>query len=284
MSAPPIIGSRTRLAAVLGWPVEHSKSPALHNAAFAAAGVDAVYVALAIAPADLSAAVAGLRAMRALGASVTVPHKQALVSLCDSLSPAAAQIGAVNTLEFHADGRLIGHNTDAAGYVHALQEASGQSIAGKRVLLLGGGGAARALAYGVQEAGAISVRVVARSPTTLGWTQAMPWTAELLATELPSCDLLVDCTSMGLSAEAEALVPAPVDVHRLPAHALVSTLVYHRETALLQAARARHLRTIDGAGMLVHQGALAFEIWTGKSAPLLEMRQAFAQALTTRPA
>lgn len=262
------VTSATRLAAVLGWPVAHSKSPALHNAAFAASGVDAVYLALAVAPERLEAAVAGLRAVGALGASVTVPHKRAVLACCDRVDPVAARIGAVNCLELATDGALVGHNTDAAGFVDALQEGLGRSASGARAVLLGGGGAARAVAEGLREAGAGSIEVVARTPAKVDWIEAAPWTADELGARLAGCDLLVDCTSVGLSAESEARLPAPVPLEALPGEAAVATLVYHRETALLAAARRRGLATLDGAGMLVHQGARAFSIWTGLQAPI----------------
>lgn len=270
-----VISAQTRLAAVLGWPVSHSKSPALHNAAFAATGIDAVYVALAVEPGKLEAAVAGLRAIGTLGASVTVPHKQAIVPLCDSLSAAAQSIGAVNTLEFRDDGQLVGHNTDAEGYVRAFEEASSERMHGKRVVVLGGGGAARAVAYGVTEAGGSQVQIITRSPAKLHWAHAAPWTPEHLAKHLADCDVLIDCTSMGLDAQSEAAIPAPIDLNLLPARAIVSTLVYHRETALLQQARARGLVAVDGAGMLLHQGAIAFALWTGKDAPIAAMAGVF---------
>lgn len=277
MSRPLAIGARTRLAAVLGWPVSHSKSPALHNAAFAAAQINAVYVAMAVAPLDLPNVVTGLRAISLLGASVTVPHKQAILPLCDELSDAAQAIGAVNTLAFRSDGKLVGHNTDGEGYVRAFEEATSQTVQGKRVLVLGGGGAARAVAYGVRQAGASSVQIVVRSPTKVTWQKAFAWTDKVLERELPGADVLIDCTSMGLDVASEAAVPPPLRLALLPDHAIVSTLVYHRETALLRAARERGLLTVDGAGMLVHQGALAFTLWTGAEAPLAEMARAMSE-------
>ncbi|MCP4444041.1 MAG: shikimate dehydrogenase [Myxococcales bacterium] len=268
-----IISGKTRLAAVLGDPASHSKSPALHNAGFAAAAIDAVYVAMTVSPSELLATVAGLRAIGLLGASVTVPHKTAVMQCCDELSPSAEKIGAVNTLEFRSDGRLVGHNTDAPGYVRAFEEDSGEEIAGRRVVLLGGGGAARAVAVGVAEAGATSVKVVARTPSKVGWTDAESWTSEKLEQLLASCDLLIDCTSLGLSAENEKLAPCPMPLKRLPKDAIVSSLIYHRKTALIAEAGALGLATVDGSGMLLHQGAIAFEIWTGCKAPIDLMKR-----------
>jgi shikimate dehydrogenase len=269
-----IVSGTTKLAAVLGYPASHSKSPAMHNAGFTEAGVDAIYVALTVAPTDLQTTVNALRAVGCIGASITVPHKLAVVPLCDSLSPVAKQIGAVNTLEFRDDGTLVGHNTDAPGFVRAFQEASRASFAGKRVVLLGGGGAARAVDAGVREASASSVHVIARTPSKVSWASAAPWTESTLEKLLPSCDVLIDCTSIGLSAESEVHLPSPIPVAALPTSAIVSSLVYHRTTALLADAARAGLQVVDGAGMLLYQGAIAFELWTGRKAPIEAMRRA----------
>lgn len=265
------VRATTRVGAVIGWPIEHSRSPALHNAAFAAEGLDAVFVALPVVPGAAAAAIAGMAACGFLGACVTVPHKLAARDACDRLAPSARAVGAVNCIEFAADG-VVGHNTDAGGYVDALREATGVDPRGCRALLLGGGGAARAVAAGLADAGAGEIRLVVRTPEKVDWSDdAQPWTDEVLAELLPACDLLVDCTSTGLDPATEARIPAPLPVAIMPPDAIVSTLVYHRETALLADARSHGLRVLDGAGMLVHQGARAFELWTGVPAPLEAM-------------
>lgn len=270
------IRGTTRLAAVLGDPARHSKSPALHNAGFAAAGIDAVYVALTVAAENLGTTIATLRSLGVLGASITVPHKTAVIDYCDALSPAAEAIGAVNTLEFRSDGTLVGHNTDAPGFVRAFEEASGRGFQGARVVLLGAGGAARAVDAGVRAAGAARVEIVARTPNKVLWATANPWTKFGLEQLLASCDILIDCTSLGLSSEGEAKAPCPMPVHLLPSAAIVSSLVYHRKTQLLTEAEALGLQTVDGAGMLLHQGAIAFSLWTGVPAPIEAMRLALA--------
>jgi shikimate dehydrogenase len=263
------ITASTSVAAVIGWPVEHSMSPALHNAAFAALGIDAIYTAAAVHPDGLAEALAGMRELGYLGASVTVPHKQATAALCDRLAEPANRIGAVNCVCFTEDG-LVGHNTDAGGFVDALLEAGGVAR-GARVVLLGNGGAALAVAAGLREAGCGELSVIARSPSRPGndlLGDARPWTTEVLDAALPQCDLLVDCTSAGLDPSRENSLPAPIPLERLNAAATVCSLVYHRTPALLAAAQARGLRTVDGMGMLVHQGARAFRLWTGQAAPL----------------
>jgi shikimate dehydrogenase len=272
------VGGATRVGAVLGWPVAHSASPALHNAAFRALGIDAVFVALPVAPADLPAAVRGLRALGMLGASVTVPHKQAIVALCDRLDPSAERVGAVNCLVL--DGGVTGHNTDAGGFTDALRGELGREPAGARAVLLGAGGAARAVAVALTGSGA-AVQVIARSAAT--WCAARPWTADSLRELLPACDLLVDCTPVGLAREQAGAMPVDVPIDLLPAAAAVCALSYGAPgSALLARARARGLAAMDGAAMLVHQGARAFTLWTGRPAPLEVMHAAMAARLDAR--
>ena len=260
---PPITGA-TRVGAVVGWPVEHSTSPALHNAAFAAAGIDAVFVAFAVQPHSLPAALRGMSALRLLGASVTVPHKEAALLACDLLDASAEEAGAVNCIDFEGH-RLVGHNTDAGGFTDALTSELGRDPSGARALLLGAGGAARAVAAGLRRAGVARMDVVARDPSRVSWCEAHPWRETELRQLCARSDLLVDCTSAGLTA---ADYPSPVPVDALPGSAAVASLIYGRPLPLLDAARARQLPAMDGAAMLVHQGARAFTIWTGLPAPL----------------
>jgi shikimate dehydrogenase len=271
-----MIRGTTRVAAVIGWPVEHSRSPQMFEAAFAAAAIDAVMIPIGVPPEALAAIVGALRAMRALGASVTLPHKVVAAALCDELSPAAREIGAVNCL--HIDGgRLIGHNTDAAGFSDALI-AAGFPPAGKRCVILGAGGAARAVAYGLGAAHASAVDVIARDPAQVTWTAARPWSPAELRACFARAELVVDATPIGLTDGDVAAVDAlPVDA--LPAAAWVATLVYHRRPILLERAAARGHSIVDGRGMLVHQGARAFAIWTGASPPIQAMQRALETSL-----
>ncbi len=264
-----LVGATTRLAAVLGWPVGHSRSPLMHNAAFAAAGVDAVFVALPVASPDLAAVVRGLAAVGSLGASVTVPHKQAVMALCDHLDGPAGQVGAVNCLAFEG-GAVVGHNTDAGGFVDGLRT-DGIAPEGRRALILGGGGAARAVAAGLAEAGCANT-VVARQPTAVTWCQARPWTE--LAAEAAHADLLVDATSAALDDDGDRALAEQVPLAALPAGAAVVSLIYHRRPLLLARAADLGLQVGDGLPMLLHQGARAFTIWTGLPAPLAVMRAA----------
>jgi shikimate dehydrogenase len=268
-----VITGHTKLAAVIGWPVEHSRSPQMMNAAFAAAGIDAVLVPIAAPPDALAGAIAGLRAHRgALGASVTLPHKVGVLALCDEIAPEAFAIGAVNCLHVVA-GRVVGYNTDGVGFADALAE-RGLELAGRRAVVLGAGGAARAVVHGIRLAGAREVAVVARSTAT--WTQVAPW--DSLAATVEGADLVVDCTPVALDPAAEPAFVDAIPLARLPPSAVVATLVYHRRAAILAAAASRGLRTLDGADMLVHQGARAFTRWTGEPAPISIMRAALARA------
>ena len=268
------ITGTTRLAAVLGWPVEHTRSPAMLNAAFTADRIDAVMVPVGVPPDGLAAAVAGLRAMRALGASVTVPHKLAAAALCDEVTPAAKAIGAVNCLEL--GDALVGHNTDCDGFLDAIVGA-GFELRGKRIILLGAGGAARAVAYGVR--GARAIEVIARRPAEVAWAQAWPWTAENLNDCFARADLVVDCTSACLDPDSDAAFTESLPLDALATGAWVSTLVYHRATSLLERASRLGHSTLDGRAMLVHQGARAFAIWTGAPAPVVVMQRALDAAL-----
>jgi shikimate dehydrogenase len=273
-----MIRGTTRVAAVIGWPVEHSRSPQMFAAAFAAAGLDAVMIPIGVPPDGFAQVAGALRAMRVLGASVTLPHKLAAAALCDELSPAARAIGAVNCLEL-AGGRLIGHNTDCHGYTDALLVA-GCAIAGKRCAILGAGGAARGVAYGLRIAGAGELDVIARRPEQVSWTAARPWTPGELRAVFARAELVVDATPIGLGhddAAQAALDDLPLDA--LAANAWVTSLVYHREGSLLQRAAARGHSTLDGRGMLVHQGARAFTLWTGGPAPIAAMQRALDEAI-----
>ncbi len=263
-----------KTAAVLGWPVEHSKSPAMMNAAFAACGIDAEMIRIGIPPDQLAAKIVELRALPILGASVTVPHKLAAHDLCDELSPAARAIGAVNCLELR-DRILIGHNTDAAGFVDAAL-AAGMHLGNSRVVLLGAGGAARAVAYGCRDAGA-QVEVVARSPEACTWTRTRPWSA--LDALFTATDLVVDCTSAGLDRVRDAELVATIPFAALAHRAWVATLVYHAKTIFIERAAALGHSTFDGSEMLVYQGARAFTLWTGVAAPIEAMRAALSSTV-----
>ena len=272
---------------LMGWPVEHSFSPAMHNAAAAALGLDVAYVALPVRPGAEGAAVRGLAALGFVGVNVTVPHKQTVIPYLDEVGPAARAIRAVNTIKV-ARGRgqeaggegalsLVGHNTDAAGFMTDLGE-MGVEVAGRACLVLGAGGAARAVAYGLADAGG-RVEVLARrreqAETVVGDLRmhlpgaalvARRWGALAEAAQAAAhgaeAPLIVNATPVGMAPHEDAS-PWPEGVP-FPAGAFVYDLVYNpRKTMLVQQARAAGCEAAGGLGMLLYQGALAFEIWLG---------------------
>jgi shikimate dehydrogenase len=272
-----MIRGTTRVAAVIGWPVEHSRSPQMFEAAFAAAGMDAVMIPIGVPPESLALVVGALRAMRAIGASVTLPHKLSVAMLCDELSPDAQAVGAVNCLRMYGD-RVMGHNTDCHGFTDGLI-AAGFEPEGKRCVILGAGGAARAVAYGLRTAQAGTIDVIARRPQQVTWTTARPWTPVELRSSFARADLLVDATPMGLAVGSDVATVDTLPLGDLRVSAWVSTLVYHHRTLLLERAAARGHSTVDGRGMLVHQGARAFAFWTGVAPPIQAMQRALNGAL-----
>jgi shikimate dehydrogenase len=275
------LSGQTRLAGVIGAPVRHSLSPALHNAAFEACGLDWVYVALEVAPGQVPDALAGMRALGIDGLSVTMPHKTDVAAAVDICTPAAARLQAVNTVRRRADGTLEGHNTDGEGFVASLREA-GADPAGRRVVLLGAGGAGRALALALGEAGAADVAVVNRSPGPAATAAALAGPAGRVgsAADVATADVVVNATPVGMGDGAGAL---PVDPALLRAGQVVADIVVHPlDTELLRAARAAGAVGVDGLGMLVHQAALAFTLWTGARAPVTAMRAAAERELAER--
>jgi shikimate dehydrogenase len=274
--------------AVLGWPVGHSVSPAMHNAGFAALGLPYRYHAFPVPGGQLAGALAGVRSLGFAGVNLTIPHKEAALPLLDEVDSFAAAVGAVNTV-VQRDGRLLGYNTDGPGFVAALAQ-GGITAAGRRVVILGAGGAARAITAALSQAGAASVTVLARRPeqavavarlTRLGTAagQGLPWFAETpdssgrpplsphAAAALGNADMVVNCTPAGLTPNVDETPLPHLDL--LPAHAaVVDTLFNPRPTRLLREAAARGLTVQDGLGMLVQQGALAWVHWFGQPGPV----------------
>ena len=278
----------SRRVGLIGWPVAHSLSPAMHNAAFKALGLDWRYDLLPVPPGELEAAVTDLRAGQYAGANVTVPHKSAVMAYLDGIDDAARSIGAVNTVVVRGEG-LLGYNTDAPGLVGAVDDA-GLELSGRRALVLGAGGAARAVVYALARAGcAVTIynRTVMRAASlaahvqkqglsgAVGW---LPGEEALRELDLARLDLLVNATSLGMWPKVDES-PWPEGMP-LPSHWAVFDLVYNPlQTRLLREARQAGARTIDGLGMLVRQGVLAFELWTGCTPPADLMREAALDVL-----
>ncbi len=265
---------------ILGHPLAHSLSPDMHNAAFAALGLDGRYLLLDVPPAGLAEAVRNVRVAGFCGASVTVPHKQAVMPLLDEITAEAKAIGAVNTI-VRQDNRLIGDNTDWRGFLVPLREA-GFDPAGRSCVVVGAGGAARAVVYALGRAGAASVHLFNRTsaraealahdlqplfPKTVLHAHSILAGAVRDALAHDTMVLLVNATSVGMWPNVDAS-PWQDDLP-IPAGATVYDLVYNPlQTKLLRQAEEAGCRTIHGEGMLVHQGAIAFELWTGRKAPL----------------
>lgn len=263
----------TRLAAVIGDPIRHSRSPAIHNAGFAAAGLDWVFVAFEVPAGSGSAAVKAVHNLGLGGMSVTMPHKQDAAWACDELTPEAVALGAVNVVVPIEHGRTRGASTDGDGFVRAVR-AQGVDPGASSALVLGAGGAARAIALALGQAGS-RVTIAARRKDAAESAAGLVSGAD--ATLLSACDpgafdLVVNATPLGMQGEQP-----PIDVNRLNPRQFVVDTVYHpMETPLLAAARARGVPCVNGLGMLVHQAALAFEMWTGVEAPLDAMQAAAA--------
>ena len=262
--------SLTRFAGVIGWPVSHSLSPAMHNAAFRALGLDWAYLAFPIEPRHVEEAVRGLFRAGCAGLNVTIPHKHAVLACCDEVTPAVEAIGAANTLVPLPDGRIRGDNTDAQGFLRALDEAAPVDLAGADVLMIGAGGAARAIAFALRGRGA-RLRVANRTPGKAGELgEAVPFTPAAIAAAAAGAVLVVNATSLGMGSDE---VPADLPVAPLGPGTVAYDIVYRREpTPWLVAAAGQGARTVDGLGMLLHQGAAAFAQWTGADPPLGAMR------------
>jgi shikimate dehydrogenase len=274
-----VISASTRVAAVIGNPVRHSLSPALHNAGFAASGVDWVYTAFEVEPGNVAAALDAMRVLGLGGLSVTMPHKEAVAGLVDELDPAAAALRSVNTVVPLEDGRLKGYSTDGAGFVASLQ-AQYVDIAGKHVGVLGGGGAARAIVDAVARAGAARVTVVNRSAQRANDAVALAAVIAAVgcADDLRQCDIVVNATSVGMGSDE-----LPLDAGLLHEDQVVADIVYHpRCTALLSAAAGIGAFIVEGLGMLVHQAVLQQRLWTGVSTDPAVMWEAAERELASR--
>ncbi len=264
----------TRLG-VCGWPVAHSRSPQMHNAALAVLGLDWRYQRLPLPPGLFAETVRALPVLGFRGVNVTIPHKQAALALADAASESARAIGAANTLTFEPGGAIHADNTDASGFLAAL----GRSAYGKTALVLGAGGSARAVIYALLQAGATEVRVWNRTPE-----RAAAVAAELGAVAVERAepaDIVVNCTAIGLSNPGETFKALPLRADELGAGCLVVDMVYRLGgTLLLQAAKAAGAEVVDGLEILVAQGAASLERWTGRTAPDQAMREAVSDIAT----
>jgi shikimate dehydrogenase len=275
-----------KLAAVIGSPVAHSLSPAIHRAAFEAAGVDWSYVAFDVAEGRADEAIAAMRLLGIAGLSVTMPHKEAIARLVDRLDPAAQALGSVNTVSWD-DGRLVGSSTDGAGFVASLADA-GVAVDGARVAIIGAGGAARSVIDALARAGSPDITVLNRSADRAEAAAALASAASVgIVSDITRADIVVNATSVGMGVEPGAATDGdlPCDPTLLHDGQVVADLVYHPlETAWMARAADRGARTVDGLGMLVHQAALQQRIWLGADAVIdtAAMRDAAERSLASR--
>ena len=273
-----ILSGEALLAGVMGWPVAHSRSPRIHGYWLEKGAVDGAYLALAVRPEALGAALAALPVLGFRGCNLTVPHKEAAVAHMDCLSEAAERIGAVNTVTVGTDGELCGDNTDGYGFISHLRDKAPGWRAGDPVVVLGAGGAARAVVAALVSEGAGEIRVVNRTARRAANLAEMagsvvhplPWAGHAAALE--DCGLLINTTTLGMTGQ-----PAlGLDLARLPLRAVVYDLVYAPlDTELLKAARARGNPVVDGLGMLIHQARPGFTAWFGAEAEVTAALRSF---------
>ncbi|WP_276356327.1 shikimate dehydrogenase [Cohnella caldifontis] len=270
--------NQTVVYGVIGDPIRHTKSPIMLNRAFRETGVNGAYAAFHVTPDRLEAAIGGIRALGFRGLNVTIPHKVAVMTWLDEIDEGARAIGAVNTI-VNENGRLIGYNTDGIGYVRSLKEEAEPELAGRRIVVLGAGGAARGIVWALARELPASVKIANRT-----WDKARDLAASLggdggpvsairwedLRDACGEADVVVNTTSVGMSPNVD---DTPIDPAWLKPGAVASDLIYNPlVTAFLRGARERDCRIHGGLGMFVYQGAYAFEYWTGLPAPVAAMR------------
>ena len=286
-----VISGKTRICGVIGDPIEHTMSPVMHNAAFNQLGLDYLYIAFRVRKEELGKAIEGMRALNIIGLNVTIPHKVTIIPFLDELDPLADRIGAVNTV-VNSDGVLQGYNTDATGFLQALLD-RGVKPKGKNVVILGAGGASRAISFILADRGANLV--ILNRLLELDWAEklayeiteafkkevkALELNEENLATVLEGADILVNATSVGMSPDTDE---TPVPAKLLKPSLVVFDVVYNpTQTRLMREAEAAGAKTIGGLDMLVWQGALAFEKWTGQKPPVDLMKKEAMKVLEKR--
>ncbi|EXX86198.1 shikimate dehydrogenase [Paenibacillus darwinianus] len=283
------VDSRTTLFCVIGDPIHHSRSPLMLNRAFRETGVNGIYTAFHITADKLGAFIQGVRAMGIRGVNVTIPHKVEIMRHLDEIDASAQALGAVNTI-VNDNGRLIGYNTDGIGYVRSLKEEAVPELAGKRIVLLGAGGAARGIVYALAEERPASMTIVNRTINRAeelaasvsghaGLKDVRPVGAFGLEMACRQADVVINTTSVGMSPQTEGL-PMDINVNWLKPDAVASEIIYNpMTTRFLREADAAGRRIHGGLGMFIYQGAYAFEYWTGKPAPVAAMRETVLEAL-----
>jgi shikimate dehydrogenase len=275
--------AETEVVGLFGYPVEHSLSPIMHNTAFSELGINYFYLPFEVKPEELSSAITAIKALNLRGVNLTIPHKESAISHLDMISKEAELIGAVNTIK-NEGGKLIGYNTDGRGFIRSLKE-EGFQLQGKNVLVIGAGGAARAVSFQLALEGVEKLYISNRTWTKaenlaeeicdkldLKGVQSLPLKTNVLKKMIPDLDLLVDTTPVGMHPVSDDIEPV-INSDLLHSNLIVADLVYNPvETVLLKEAKKSGASTVSGLGMLAHQGAMAFEIWTDKAAPVKTMK------------
>ncbi len=283
-----MISGKTSVFGIFGHPVEHTFSPGMHNAAFAKIKRDACYVPFAVAPADLGRAVRAIVPLGIRGLNITIPHKETIIPFLDDLTDDARMIGAVNTVEVNR-GKLIGHNTDGRGFLRSLREETGFRPKGKTILMVGSGGAARAVGINLALSGAqtilicdldtVKAKKLGRDIQNKTATRVKVVDPDDLEKSAQVAECIINATPLGLKPGD----PLPIPRHLIRKGQLICDLVYNPlRTPLLKAARSAGANTLSGIGMLLYQGVIAFEIWTGGKAPVNVMKAALAGQIERR--
>jgi shikimate dehydrogenase len=277
-----------KILGIFGYPVGHTLSPLMHKIAGEYHSLDLIYLAFSVKPEDLPAALAGAKALAISGINLTIPHKETAIPLVDELSEEALLIGAINTIVL-SDGKLIGYNTDGKGFITALEKDANENLRGKTVFLLGAGGAARAIVIHLALAGTKKITIANRTlsrakelafhlgnNTGIASVSAIPLEKKILIPYMEEADIIINTTRMGMSPDDSTIWP---NEGLRPRH-LVCDIVYRPlATPLLQAAKAKGCRTLDGLGMLIYQGALSFKLWTDRDMPTDQVRKRLLQEL-----
>ncbi|MEK6692287.1 MAG: shikimate dehydrogenase [Nitrospirota bacterium] len=272
-----MITGKTKIIGIFGYPVEHTLSPYMHNAAFEAMGLDYCYIPFRVRPENLKTAINSIKALSLQGVNITIPHKEAIIPYLDELDREAELIGAVNTV-LNKEKRLIGYNTDGRGFVRSLREDGRIDPRGKKIMIIGAGGAARAIAFtlAIEGAGKIFIKdIIEEKAKELSSAISNKISAEAiyikdLKDRIGDVDILINATPLGMKKED----PLPVLPELLSQGLIVYDIVYNPpETPLLKEAKKRGAKTLGGLGMLLYQGALSFKIWTGQEPPVDVMRK-----------
>ena len=282
------ITSKTKTLGIFGHPISHTLSPVMHNAVIKALGLDMAYLPFEVKPPNLKEAINGIKSLGIIGVNITIPHKESVIRFLDDISEEARLVGAVNTI-VNKDRKLVGYNTDGSGYMASLKEELGFNPKSKRIIIIGAGGAARGIlaALATQKPKSITVanRTLSRAVSLIKAFkgkfrdtrfEAINLDDNMLKMSFNSVDLLINTTSVGMKQGKALKIP----LETLPKIAIVSDIIYNPlETLLLKKAKKLGLTTHGGLGMLVHQGARSFKLWTGMDAPMNVMRKAALKAL-----